>query len=184
ATLLITGQEALGPILLLGTVVVIAGVGIVTSNDITESFDRMALALGVGAALCWGISIVFVRLVLVTPGTDSMGLTGARMMVIGFSAILVYRIGLSTDRIEDTKETRGGSFKYMAWSGILGWVVGASLFFWAVQLIGAAVPTPISSTNPIVAALMGQILGIEQINFKQFTGIIVTVLGIIMIVLA
>jgi drug/metabolite transporter (DMT)-like permease len=70
----------------------------------------------------------------------------------------------------------------LAASGIVGWVLGASLFFFAVQNIGAGIPTPISSTNPIIASIIGSLFGIEQLSRKQFSGIMTVVLGIILIV--
>lgn len=182
-TLILTGEENVGIFVIIGTIIVISGVAIVTSNDLTKTFDRKALGIGLLTAACWGISIYFVRLVLERPGTDALGLTGLRMMVIGLTAILIYRVGTHQKIIEDTTSTRHrNSWKYMAASGFIGWVFGASFFFAAVQQIGAAIPTPISSTNPIIASIIAQLLGIDQLNFRQFLGILVTVLGVIVIV--
>ncbi|MFV2016556.1 MAG: EamA family transporter [Candidatus Heimdallarchaeota archaeon] len=44
-------------------------------------------------------------------------------------------------------------------------------------------PTPISSINPIIASLIGVSFGLEQIQKKQFIGIIVSVFGTIVILL-
>ena len=73
--------------------------------------------------------------------------------------------------------------KLMFLSGILGWVIGASSFFFAVQKIGAGIPTPITSTNPIISVVFGKLFGIENINKQQFIGIIFSVLGTIIIVI-
>ncbi|MHA2030072.1 MAG: EamA family transporter, partial [Candidatus Kariarchaeaceae archaeon] len=82
-----------------------------------------------------------------------------------------------------TKEERNKSIKYLGISGILGDTIGASVFFVAVQRIGAAITTPISSTNPIIAAIIGFSTGIEDIKKAQFFGILLCVSGIIVIVL-
>ncbi len=180
--LIITGIEDIGIFILVGTILVITGVAIVTSKHENEiKFDSKAIILGVSSAFFWGSSVYMVRIILAHDGTNSFGVTGIRTLIMGFTALLLYLTTRSSE--EKNKPLSKKFFLYLTISGIVGWVIGASMFFIAVQSIGAAIPTPISSTNPVFAAIFGYYLGIEIISKKQFMGILITVAGIILIVI-
>lgn len=189
--LILTGTEIIGPTIIVGTVLIIIGVIIVTNGARNEKngdgsgFHLNMLLLGFFAAGAWGTSIFFVRKILEFEGTDSIGLTGIRTFLMGLIGLFYV---LSNKNVRNTfksqeKEEKRKMAKYMFLSGIFGWVIGASSFFFAVQNIGAAIPTPITSTNPIISVVIGKLFGIENINKQQFTGIIFSVLGTIIIVI-
>lgn len=186
--LISTGTEAIDVITIIGTLVIILGIMIVTSNGTFTSFSKGAVIFGVSAAFGWGTSVFFIKKVLDVEGTDGLGLLGIRNLILGLEAFIVYitikrRHNRSKSQDIRTKEERNKSIKYLGISGILGDTIGASAFFFAVQRIGAAITTPISSTNPIIAAIIGFIAGIEDIKKAQFIGILLCVGGVIVIVL-
>lgn len=186
--LIITGTEAVGFLIVLGTAIIILGIMIVTSNGTFTSFSKSALVFGTSAAFGWGTSVYFIKKILDVEGTDGLGLLGIRNSILGLEALIIYfiikkRKSTSNQQEIRTKEQRNKSIKYLGISGILGDAFGASVFFVAVQRIGAAITTPISSTNPIIAAIIGYFAGIEDIKRAQFIGILLCVGGVIVLVL-
>lgn len=186
--LIATGTESIGIITVIGTLIIIFGIMIVTSNGKFTSFSKGAFVFGVSAAFGWGTSVFFIKKILDVEGTDGLGLLSIRNAILGVEALIVYlvikrRTGQSKKRETRTKEERNKSIKYLGISGLLGDSIGASIFFIAVQRIGAAITTPISSTNPIIAAIIGFVAGIEDIKKAQFIGILLCVGGVIVIVL-
>lgn len=189
--LVLTGTEEISSTIIFGTILIIIGVIIVTNgarndkNGDGSGFHINMLLLGFFAAGAWGISIFFVRRILEFEGTDSIGLTGIRTLLMGLIGLFYV---LSNKNVRQSyklqeREEKLKTAKFMFLSGILGWVIGASSFFFAVQQIGAAIPTPITSTSPIISVVFGKIFGIENINKQQFLGIIFSVLGTITIVI-
>lgn len=184
--LIITNTENVGLMTVLGTLLIIIGVAIVTKYSGNDGeFSLQALFLGLGAGFCWGTSIYYVRIILENENTDAFGLTGIRTMYMGTVGYLIFMTSKEQRELQKTrsKEEKRTSIKFLALSGIIGWVIGASAFFVAVQKIGAAIPTPISSVNPVIASLIGIGFGLEHIRKKQFIGILFSVLGTIVILI-
>ena len=185
--LILTGAETVGILTVIGTIIIVLGIMIVTSNGTFTSFSKDALIFGISAAFGWGTTVFFVKKILDVDGTDAMGLLGIRNSLIALEALIAYFIIKRSyslqNNVERTKEERNKSIKYLGISGLLGDAFGSSIFFLAVQRIGAAITTPISSTNPIIAAIIGYFSGIEGIKKGQFLGILLCVSGVIVIIL-
>ncbi len=182
--LVITGTEQVQYIIIFGTIIIIIGVMLVTSGGESGSFAFETLIFGLFAALGWGTSIYFIRKILIIDGTDGLGLLGIRNFLLCIEGIILYYLTVNhVERLKSTKEETIRSIKYLGFSGLLGDSFGAGIFFIAVQRIGAAIPTPISSTNPIFAILIGYMTGVELIKRKQLMGVLICVLGTIVIVL-
>ncbi len=181
--LLISGTEIFNFMILFGTVFIIIGVGIVSSKgDLT--FDREVLVMGLMAGTFWGTSIFFVRLILEAPNTNSISVMGIRTLYMGLIGISIYIFTPKSQQYQDReKSEKKRTTLLLLMSGIIGWVLGAAVFFEAVDLGGASMTTPISSTNPIIAILIGKTLGLEEIDRKQLIGIISSVIGTIIIVI-
>ncbi len=183
--LIITGTETIGTGIIVGTLIIVSGIILVTSGDLSGTFSPKVILLGLGSALSWGSSVVLLRVITNLPGTDAFGITGVRMLLIGIVGLTIHYMSpdLKRSRAEKTTEQRKKSTFYMMLSGVIGWVVGASLFTYSIQLIGAAIPTPISATNPVIASLIGLKLGLETLSRKQFIGIVLSVIGVIIVII-
>jgi len=184
------GIEHLGGLILIGTLMVVLGIALVThyrynTDNIRTGIEPEAILLGLGVALGWGMSVVFARIILDAADTESFGLMTIRTVVIGLVGGMIY-FSNSNNRQEYRKKsiaTKKRSFSIFGLSGIFGWVLGATLLFLALENIEAGIATPISASNPIIAVIIGQFTGIDKINFKQFLGILLTTLGVILIVI-
>ncbi len=182
--LISTKTETIHITTVVGTIVVILGVSLVTGGSKILPIPKAAILYGLSIAFFWGSSIFMVRSVLLYQGTNAFSITAIRsvfMMVISIVVLGFIAIRSGQAPTPNWTEHRE-AMKFMGISGILGWVVGASSFFFAVQLIGAAIPTPITSANPVIAGLLGYFTGIEDIGLYQLLGILVTVIGTIIII--
>ncbi|OLS28734.1 MAG: 4-amino-4-deoxy-L-arabinose-phosphoundecaprenol flippase subunit ArnE [Candidatus Heimdallarchaeota archaeon LC_2] len=185
--LIISNTEDVTISTFIGTMIIITGVAIVTRYSGTEGeFSFHALLLGLGAGFCWGTSIYYVRVILEHENTEAFGLTGIRTLYMGLFGFMIYFSSSEQREIQKNRpiSEKRASLKFLALSGLVGWTIGATAFFVAVQKIGAAIPTPISSINPIIASIIGISFGLEQIQKKQFMGIIVSVIGTIVILIS
>ncbi len=180
--LIISRTEQIGIFVMIGTPVIVIGIIIVTASDKGEQnkFEFNALALGLLVAVFWGSAIYMVRLLLIASGTEPFGLTGVRVSFIAIGAIITYIIK-PKNKLFGRPDKR--SIKYLILSGITGFAIGASALFVAQEGIGAAITTPVSSTNPIFVLIFSLLLGKELINRSKLIGTIISVLGIIIIVL-
>ena len=171
--------------ILFGTLLTVFGIYLVTRGEGNGSISLRPVLLGLSTSVFWGSSIVIVRLILQNPSTEAIGLTGARTLFMGlFSLVLLALIPkFRNDILVASKSDLIHTTKFLALSGIVGWVIGASAFFFAVQNIGASIATPITSTNPIIASILGVLTKTETISQNQFYGIVITVLGTIIIVI-
>ncbi len=186
--LLVTGVETISPMIITGTVIIITGVAVVTyaGNSETEGeFDYKIPLIGFSAAICWGIAVFTVRMILQFDGTEGFGLTAIRTFIMAIASIIIFLSSKDARTKHQQREStdKKSSLKYLTLSGIVGWVIGASAFMTSIQKVGASIATPISSINPIIAVLFGTIAGIEKITKLQFTGILITVIGTVVIVL-
>ncbi|MHA2362550.1 MAG: DMT family transporter [Candidatus Hodarchaeales archaeon] len=183
--LISTGLEDVTPLIIIGTILIVIGVAVVTRGDSNEPVTLGALMLGIIPAIFWGVSIILVRYILSFDNTEAISLTGIRLFFIGLFSLIIFISSKENIKnySERSYEEKMYSFKYLGLSGIVGWTIAATLFFYAIQNIGASIPTPISSIYPIIATLIGVILGIETITKKQFTGITTCVFGTILIII-
>ena len=183
--LILTGTESVHGLIIVGTVIIVVSVAMVTSGGSTFVFSSDALLFGISAAIGWGSSVFFVRKILEFENTNPLGLLGIRNLLLGIEALFIYLVVKRhvANEPPKTKLEKRTSIKYLGLSGLLGDAIGASAFFLAVQRIGAAIPTPISSTNPIIAVIIGFFAGIEFIEKKQLIGILCCVLGTLVIVI-
>ncbi|OLS21842.1 MAG: hypothetical protein HeimC3_33640 [Candidatus Heimdallarchaeota archaeon LC_3] len=184
--LMITGQEFIGTSILFGTVIIDVGVFMVTRGDSKNNIKAEAVIFGLIPAIAWGTSVAFVNYVLNSlPGAEPISLTGIRILFIGVIGLGLFFLSKNNVKkyIERPREEKINSIFYLGLSGLIAWTFGATLFFFAVQNIGAGIPTPISSTNPIWAVLVGTLFGIEFITRKQMLGVFSCVMGTIIILL-
>ena len=138
--LIITGTENISHLVLFGTLFIIVGVSIVTrygNNNGKNPVSRKAIKFALISAFSWGTSVVFVTLILKNPGADPISLTGFRTLFMGIFAIGIYIFLINNNKkVKRPKNEKIKSLSFMALSGVVGWVFGASIFFIAVQNIG------------------------------------------------
>ncbi|MHA2501663.1 MAG: EamA family transporter [Candidatus Kariarchaeaceae archaeon] len=189
AILILFGLETLTPFIIIGTVFVVGGISLVTryrfnSETNERGVSLEAIFLGIGVAMGWGSSVIFARNIFEQEGTGSFSLMALRTVFIGWLALMIFtanRQNREEFRDRNLADLRK-SFYIFSLSGLFGWVMGATFLFLALEKAATSIVTPISASNPVVAVIIGQFLGIDKINVKQFAGILLTTMGVILIV--
>ncbi|MBF0207640.1 MAG: DMT family transporter [Oligoflexia bacterium] len=70
---------------------------------------------------------------------------------------------------------------YLSISGIVGYVIGDSMGFEALLRLGAHPTSVVQTTSPIFALLMAYFFFNERLNYFQFSGILLVILGILLV---
>jgi drug/metabolite transporter (DMT)-like permease len=157
-----SGIERITAIIVVGTVITILGVAIVTLQQDERKDD------------------IYIDVYLLST-LDTNGYTYNGMKIVGLGGLgLFFYILLPKYRESYAKEERAAkwrSFKYLFLSGIVGWVIGASLMFYTIDQVGAAIPIPIINIHPMLAVIFTAFLGIEKLNRYHGLGILAVVVG-------
>ncbi|MHA1828294.1 MAG: DMT family transporter [Candidatus Heimdallarchaeaceae archaeon] len=184
----------------LGTAIVVLGISILSyfsqqnNKEVVitteEKSNKKKLFVGVGfsilAALFWGATIVFSRLILEDPQVKIFTMMGVRngFMVFATFIFVVIRTVFKKNRTIRTLFPKKREAFILIGGGAISWCIGGVSFFNAVLLIGAHLSTPLSSISPLVVTFLGVIFLKEKINLLQVGGIILTITGTILISLS
>ena len=74
-------------------------------------------------------------------------------------------------------------WKWLSLSGLIGFFVGDLLLFQAFVVVGARISMLVMSLSPPIAALIGWILLKEELTPLSWTGMILTLTGIVIVIL-
>jgi drug/metabolite transporter (DMT)-like permease len=132
----------------------------------------MGIALGLAAALSWGLADYFAAL--------ASRRTGALRVVLGFHvtatvllAVLVFASG------GGVSDVSGGDLAWLAFVGALGWL--SYLAFYRALAIGPiSIVSPIVSAYAAVTVLCAVLIGGERLGGGQTAAIVVVLLGVVL----
>ena len=193
--LLIGGIEKVTLQIILGTLLNVIGAGIISfqtnrkdKNGIEKSLEEkrsnlQGMIFAILAALAWGFTIVFTKILLSFDGINVIPMLGIRngiMIIIAGIGIIISLLKRKIQKI-DKKITNKKDLLFLTIGGIVTWGAGGISFFTAVTLIGAARSTPISSISPFFVLLLGSIFLKERISKLQLIGVISIVCGSILL---
>ena len=138
----------------------------------------LAILFALLAATGWGASGVFARVGLqhMHPNTGTVVSLASGVLLLGAIALLMYG--------DQMLSFPAIALIWIAALGVINYPLGRLLNYTGVHLAGVGRATPILATAPIVAVLLGILIGGESINFPIGAGILSIVLGIILIVTA
>lgn len=194
--LVISGIEEVAIYIIVATIILIVGIGLLAQKANTSSTTlsyqierdrRVGVALAILAAIFWSMAIFSVRLILDHQEVQVFSLATIRFAILTlfFGSLWIintlyrHQIGIedpSSIKIMDKK-----IITVIGLGGIVAWGVGGVSFFFAIEMIGAATATPISSINPLVSVIIGVLILKEKLTPKQAFGIILILLGSIII---
>jgi len=193
--LLIGGIEKVTTQIITGTLLNVIGAGIISfqtnrkdENGLEKSQEEkrnnlQGMIFAILAALAWGFTIVFTKILLSFDGINVIPMLGIRNGIM----ILIAGIGISISYLRnklnkiDKKLTSKKDLLFLILGGIVTWGAGGISFFTAVTLIGAARSTPISSISPFFVLLLGSVFLKEKISKLQLLGVVSIVCGSILL---
>jgi DME family drug/metabolite transporter len=197
--LIIFALETVSMFVILSTILLITGIGLVSQRNGDSSEESLlvnprlkrGLLLSIGAAMFWSLAIITVDYLLEIPKVDVFVFSLATIR-FGILTILISALWIIFDKYQLNAKEKGRVFApftrkeilVFGLNGILSWGVGAVSFFTAMELIGSARATPISSINPLVAVILGIIFLREKFSSLQAVGILLVCLASILISVA
>jgi len=193
--LIIFGIETISFFVIIGTTILIIGIGLVSqqsNNSFSESTElgnkniRKRLIIAIIAAIFWSLAILTVRVILDHPEVDVFSLATLRFSILTLLMAILWIIFdkyplKSRKRTSDHYPISRREIAIFGFSGILSWGLGAITFFTSIELIGAARATPISSINPIIPVILGVFILKEKMTPIQTLGILLVCFGSIFI---
>ena len=172
--------------LIVGVIVVSVGVWLVTTDGIqaarAQPLGQRDLAVGVGLALTaaagWSVATVMVR-----PALDAIDPVLASTLRLPFAAAVMLLVASRAQVLDSRKLELNRPVLLGILFGGTATVVSATLFLWAVALIGAARTAAIASSSPLFAAPMAVLFFRERLTVRLVLGMTITTVGVVAIVL-
>jgi drug/metabolite transporter (DMT)-like permease len=204
--LLISKVEIITWQIILGTIIIALGVGGISyfsqrdSNRETEKITAeenaklegednpkkkmlLGIILSFLAAIFWGGTIFFTRLLLEDPNVEVIPMMAVRngLMVANAAFFVLIRAIINRKNVIKALFPPQKETVILALGGALAWCVGGVSFFTAVERIGAGISTPLSSVSPFIVMLLGAFFLKEKIKIPQFIGVFFIVAGSIVL---
>ncbi len=131
----------------------------------------------IGAAFLWAIGSLLYSRIHLNAFEISLG---KNVLAIGVFAVhlLIESIILQGTVFQADWQSWG----WLALSGLIGIVIGDTLYFRSLQILGPRKALIVSTSSPLFTALMGWIFLSEQISAKGLAGILMTVTGVTIVV--
>lgn len=176
--------EPLSWSLLVGAVLVIAGIAILSRNggkaDPARPVDgptrRKGLLLALAASVMWAVGLISLKLASVE--VHSVVVNGIRQPL---GAGILLALTLARGRWRDLRHVDRRSWGIIGLASVLGTGVGSLLFVVAIQMVGAGRTSVLTSASPLLAVPFSMLLLNEQPNRWTFVGIALTTAGIILV---
>jgi DME family drug/metabolite transporter len=192
--LIVFGVEQVSLVVILATIILIIGIGLVSqkndsSSEPTEAENseiRLGLMISIVAAIFWSFAILTLDHLLEIPGVEVFSLATIRF---GILTVIMALCWVVFDKYQIHSRENMRSYERISMrdglifglTGILSWGLGAVTFFTSLELIGTSRATPISSINPIIAVILGIIFLKEKFSTLQTLGILLVCFGTIII---
>ncbi|HEX9015126.1 MAG TPA: DMT family transporter [Chloroflexota bacterium] len=168
-----------------GTVVVLLGVYLLAFpygplsqvGRLISSADRGGIALALGAALCWSVSSIFLKLAL-----GEVGVLPTNVIRMVVAATLLFGFGATVNRREVLAGVDRRGLAIMGVVGLLG--TASSLgYVTAVTYIGVAKAAVCVSTSPFFGLPLSLFVLKEKVNLRILLGSLLCVSGIWLVLL-
>ena len=163
---------------LLGAALAVGGVTLVAlswrgAEEVLGDLDAGGIAASLGAAVCWAIAILMLKVALVE--TDVIAVNTIRLPMV---AALLLAIN-SLRRTEPLFRSYDlPTLAAVGSAGVFGVAVSSLLFLFAVQSLGAAKTAVLASTSPLFAVLLARVVLKERLTPGIIFGTVLSVAGI------
>jgi len=162
----------------LGAALAVGGVTLVAlswrgAEEVLGDLDAGGIAASLGAAVCWAIAILMLKVALVE--TDVIAVNTIRLPMV---AALLLAIN-SLRRTEPLFRSYDlPTLAAVGSAGVFGVAVSSLLFLFAVQSLGAAKTAVLASTSPLFAVLLARVVLKERLTPGIIFGTVLSVAGI------
>jgi len=162
------------PFSLVAALVILAGIWLLFMDSPKTLQTKKAWVFAGLTATCWGVNnVVFKTLTMEAP------IMTAAWLRVFFASTIVVAVALAL-HWRDIRRIAGRDWGLIAMSGVTHDAGSAFLFIASLKLGQIYVVSPLSSTSPLFAAVLSAIFLGERVGKFRWTGIILTVLGIVL----
>lgn len=168
-----------------GVIITVIGVTIISREQANRKkeegllkVDLLGLGLAFLAALCWSVGSVFLEI-----GVENVDPIDANFVRMLFGGAIFIPLVLGAVHRGMPRPTKRAT-KIVIAAGFLGMTVGSLLYTFTVKLIGASIAALLGATSPLFALPISVIFLKEKFNRKSILGVILTVTGVMLVVLA
>jgi len=175
-------QEAVNIWTFISAILIIVGISLLFFKAEKSESKHMVkgLTAAILAAICWGISIPILKILLLN--IEPFFLNLVRLIVLN---IIVWLLILSKKGKRRKVRSLGKSgLIVLLTGGIFGIGLGAILFLFSINLIGTARSTIITSSSPLFSTIFGILILKEKLDKPRILGIAIVILGIYIISIA
>ena len=169
-------QEAVNIWTFISAILIIVGISLLFFKAEKSESKHMVKGLiaAILAAMCWGISIPILKILLLN--IEPFFLNLVRLIVLN---LIVWLLILSKKGKRRKVRSLGRSnLIVLLTGGIFGIGLGAILFLFSINLIGAAKSTIITSSSPLFSTVLGVAVLKEKLDKLRILGIAIIILGI------
>ncbi len=129
------------------------------------------------AALMWTISSMFWRELRLPAWTINLAKNLLGLMLLG-AHLLAHALVTGTPLLHASTHSVG----YLAVSGLIGVVVGDTLYFRSLQILGPRRALMVATTSPLFAIVLGWVFSGQQLVATALIGIFLTITGVVTVV--
>jgi len=156
---------------------VLAFTGVVIGAGLTNrktTLKSKGIIYSAGAALCWGVGTVLIRVALNYYGF--IELTTLRFLTVG---VVFTLLGLKIEGFSADTHSRRNLLLASTLNGLLGLTLGGLFFTYAIQNIGVTATVIATSLTPVLSQWTTKIIAHEKTQLNTIIGAILVALGII-----
>ncbi len=169
----------------LGIVIAVIGVSMISREQVIKNeenevkkYDVIGIGLAFVAALCWSLGSVLLQIGVTD--IDPVDANFVRMVFGGAIFIPLFLTAIKTGMPKPTKRAT----KIIILAGFFGMTMGSLLYTYAVKLVGASIAALMGSTSPLFAVPISILLLKEQFTKRSIMGVLLTVIGVALVVIA
>lgn len=142
-----------------------------------EFSDHRGPLLALGSAFCWAVGSLVLRY---HRPTASHLVTAAVQMIVGGGCLALIGLGMGElNRLpEPIPERAVGAYLYLL---IVGSLVGFVAFNWLLGHVSATLVGTYAYVNPLIAVVVGWLIGGEAITARMIGGMVVILIGVALV---
>lgn len=165
-----------------GVVLGLVGIGVLAGGENAILGESVVSPLGAAiltiGAISWAVGSIYTRKATL-PDSASLA-TAMEMLVGGATLVLIGLIGGEWSRFDPSGVTAKSvlSFLYLV---VFGSLVGFSAYVWVLQNASPVLVSTYAYVNPVVAVLLGAVLGGESLTGRIIISALVIVISVILL---
>jgi len=167
-----------------GTAIIIAGLALLNctkKNSVSPSGKVRSNSLGfimsIITSILWASSLTIQKWLMTTYDIEALTFTFWRAILL---SIIAWNFWYFRKNSEERKHIFNVGFK--KWlspflAGTFGLALGGLMFAYAIKIVPVSIASPITATNPVIAAIIALFAFKEKLSLIQWLGIIMVIIG-------